>query len=226
MLDDVPCFRQYLDRLFGFLTLHHDVIRIESGDCEDAAPSLCQWSGDRSQDARQRELQGTSTFRIRQSDSFLTSLGTALFRQTMESSSGVREIVWNVPGVQAQAGTEASGGSLQIGRTSFGKDRLRWCCITTLLRLAECVACSPCDNCEGVEQPTSKQATAIPRAIAGFDFTRLKLPTNVPDQRPPPATPGRLQKLLTNYPNRPIAWRGGGSLPRSCWTSSCVHDCR
>src|SRR5512135_3002195 len=97
------------------------------------------------------KYRGPSTFRIRQSDSlFLTPLGTALSRQTMESSSGVREIVWNVPGLQAQSGTTASGGSLQIAKTSFFKDRLRWRCVTTLLRLAEFVACSPFDSREGV----------------------------------------------------------------------------
>jgi len=37
-------------------------------------------------------------------------------------------------------------------------------------------------------------------------------------QRPPPETPGRLEKPLTNYPNRPTAKRSGGSLLRPGWT--------
>jgi hypothetical protein len=41
--------------------------------------------------------------------------------------------------------------------------------------------------------------------IAAYDET----------QRPPPETPGRLQQSLTNYPNRPTAERGGGSLHRT-----------
>ncbi len=38
--------------------------------------------------------------------------------------------------------------------------------------------------------------------------------SNVQAQRPPPETPGRLQHSLRNYPNRPTAQRGGGSLQR------------
>jgi hypothetical protein len=33
-------------------------------------------------------------------------------------------------------------------------------------------------------------------------------------ERPPPETLGRLQESLTNYPNRPTAQRGDGSLQR------------
>jgi hypothetical protein len=33
-------------------------------------------------------------------------------------------------------------------------------------------------------------------------------------QQPPPETPGRLEQSLTNYPNRPTAKRGAGSLDR------------
>lgn len=57
MPDDVSCFRQNPDRLLGPFTFHHDVVRVEGGDCEDADSSLCQWTGDGSQDARQREIQ-------------------------------------------------------------------------------------------------------------------------------------------------------------------------
>ncbi len=41
MPDDVSCFRQNPDRLLGLLILHHNVIRIESGDGEDADASVC-----------------------------------------------------------------------------------------------------------------------------------------------------------------------------------------
>jgi hypothetical protein len=45
----------------------------------------------------------------------------------------------------------------------------------------------------------------------------FKRPSRIIDQaqRPPPETPGRLQQSLPNYPNRPTAQRGGGSLQRS-----------
>jgi hypothetical protein len=45
-------------------------------------------------------------------------------------------------------------------------------------------------------------------------IARVKWP-NDQAQRPPPETPGRLQRSRTNYLNRPTAQRGGGSLQRS-----------
>lgn len=51
-----------------------------------------------------------------------------------------------------------------------------------------------------------------------LDMMRKYVDAETPNdqaQRPPPETPGRLQQSRTNYPNRPTAQRGGGSLQRS-----------
>jgi|SoiMethySBSTD1v2_1073268.scaffolds.fasta_scaffold1429756_2 hypothetical protein len=62
--------------------------------------------------------------------------------------------------------------------------------------------------------------------IESFEIGRLDFPNrdtlksihcflpNDQAQRLPPETPGWPQESLTNYPNRPTAQRGGGSLQR------------
>jgi hypothetical protein len=51
-----------------------------------------------------------------------------------------------------------------------------------------------------------------PRSWCGW--WRAESWPNAQAHRPPPKTFGRLQQSLTNYPNRPTALRGGGSLQR------------
>ena len=59
-----------------------------------------------------------------------------------------------------------------------------------------------------------RDATQLARLFRAGELTPIYVPDQA--QRPPPETPGRLQQSRTNYPNRPTAQRGGGSLQRSC----------
>jgi hypothetical protein len=45
---------------------------------------------------------------------------------------------------------------------------------------------------------------------------------NAHAQRPPPESPGRMEKSLRNFTNRATVHQGGGSLHRRGWTTSSL----